>query len=93
MVHGLPRMAAGVEHDTVASVGDPFGHRHRMGRLRDLREQPVPGGGEAGQIRIVWLRNDQNVNRRLRIDIAECERTLGFEYSRRRNFGGCDFAE
>jgi len=89
----LARVTARIKDNAVTGVGDTLGDRHLMCLRRDLSEQPVAGSGQAGQVAMVRFWNDEHVNRRLRVDIAECERALGFQDARRRQFAGRDFAE
>src|SRR5215210_1471728 len=66
---GLTRVRARVHHGAIALLGDPFG-------LRDLRrhEHQTPDLRSVGglvQRRYVLLRDDENVRRSLRVDVAE----------------------
>lgn len=93
VVYGLPGMAAGIEDNAISSLGDTIGQRDLVRLGRHLGQQTVPGGGEAGQVRIVRLGNYQHVNRRLRIDVAKCKRVLAFQHACRRDLTSRDSAE
>ena len=93
VVDGLPGMAARIEDNAIAGAGDALGERDLVRLGGHLGEEAVSGGREARQVSIVRLRNYENVNRRLRIDVAKCERPLAFDDSRRRDLTGRDFAK
>jgi hypothetical protein len=93
MIYGLPSLEASIEHNAIPALGDALSHRNRMRLGHHLGQQAVCGGREAGQIRIVRLGNYQDMNRRLRIDVAKCKRALTFEHAGRRNVPGRDSAE
>src|SRR4029453_4704777 len=71
VVDGLPAPAAGVRHEPVAVVGDTFTSRD----FRDRREHPPePRPVLLGQLRggrDVVARDDEDVGRRARGDVAE----------------------
>src|SRR5260370_35981158 len=74
----LPRLSPGVEDDTVAVGRDALGVRYLLSLERHLGQQPSVGAGERGQVRIVLLGDDQDVRRRLRVDITKCECSATF---------------
>jgi hypothetical protein len=77
VVDGLAGMTAGVEDHSVPAAGDAIrgGDLVRLGRY--LGEQTAVGG-DGGEIRVVLTRDYQNMGRRLRIYVAECESTRAF---------------
>lgn len=93
MINGLASMAARIEDNAIAGDGYALGQRHLMRLGQHLGQQPVSGGREACQVRIVRLGNYQHVNRRLRIDVTECKRVLAFEHTCRRDLASRDSAE
>ncbi len=92
MGHGLAGVPTGVEDHTISGISDALSNRHLMRLGRDLREQPFLGCG-GGQVAVMIAGNDENVNRRLRIYVAECERASAFEHDRRGHLTGRDSAE
>jgi hypothetical protein len=89
----LPGVTARIKDNAVTRVSDTLGHGYLVRPLRDLCQQAVARGRQAHQVRIVSLRYYQNMNRRLRIDIAKCQRALGFEHASSRNLTARDLAE
>jgi hypothetical protein len=71
MADRLASAGAGIEHDTVAVVGDALGDRHLMRMADEVRQETCFGGGEFGQIRVMCARDHKYVNRCLWVDIAE----------------------
>jgi len=67
----LASLRAGVKDDPVAVIGDALGDCHLMRVGDEVGQQPGFGGGELGQIRVMFARNHKHVNRCLRVDIAE----------------------
>jgi hypothetical protein len=88
MRYRLPCVGTGVEDDPVAVVGDAFRHGNLMGVSCDGGQQAVLGCSEFGQIGVVRPRDNEHVNRCLRIDIAECDRPLVARHYGRRYLGG-----
>jgi len=62
---------AGVKDDAVAVVGNALGDSHLMRVGNKVGQQPCFGGGKLGQVRVMFARNHQYVNRCLWVDIAE----------------------
>jgi len=89
----LPRLGPGVEDDTVAAGGDPFGLRYLLCLERQLGQQAGIGAGERGQVRIVILGDDQDMRGRLGIDITKCEGTATFSHPLGRDVTRDDLAE
>jgi len=91
--HGLPRLLAGVEDHAVAGLADAVGRRD-LARLADhLGEQPAVGGGERRDVRVMILRDDEHMNRGLRVDVAKREYAVGFADHGRGDLTGDDGAE
>jgi hypothetical protein len=84
----LAGIGASVEDDPVTVVRDAFLDCHFMGVSCDGGQQAVLGCGELGQICVVRPRDNEHVNRCLRIDIAECDRPLVTRHYGRRYLGG-----
>ena len=93
MVDGLPGIAARIEDNAITGVGDALGQRDLVRLSRHLSQNAVSGGRKAGQVRIVRPGNYQNMNRRLRIDVAKSDRVLAFEHALSRDLPGRDPAE
>lgn len=90
---GLPGPGTGVEDDPVAVAvdlllgGDPAGLAQHVGGDAGL------GGREGGGVGVVDLRDDQDVRRRLRVDVPEGEGRLGLADHGRRDAPRDDLAE
>jgi hypothetical protein len=67
----LASARAGIEDDPVAVAGNALGDRHLMRVSNEVGQQPRFGGGEFGEIRVMFARDHKYVNRRLWVDIAE----------------------
>src|SRR5579875_1097591 len=91
--HGLARLRAGVEDHAVPGVSDSLACRHLVRLCRELVQQPVPGGRDRREVRVVLSRYHQHVNRRLRVNVAKCNSSLGFEYPHRWDIARNDAAE
>jgi hypothetical protein len=85
-------MTAGVEDHAVASVSDAFRDRYLVRLHRHLREQ-ARVGGDRSQVAVVFSRNHQYMNRRLRIYVAECERARALVHHGGWDITGRDSAE
>jgi hypothetical protein len=90
---GLPAVAAGIEDDPVARLGDALGGRYLVRVPHQIRQQPGVRGGQVGQIGVVIARDDQHMNRRLRINVAESDRPGIFGHYGCRYVSSCDPAE
>ena len=84
----LTGIGASVEHDPVTVVCDAFRDCDLMGVSCDGSQQAGLGRSEFGQIGVVRPRDNEHVNRCLRIDIAECDRPLVTRDYGRRYLGG-----
>lgn len=74
VVHGLSRVRAGIEDNAVPGAGDALGDRH-LPRVRDkLSQQVLASSAELRQVRVVIPRNDQHVDRSLRVYVAKGNR-------------------
>ena len=69
----LAGLRASVKDDPVAAVGNALGDCHLMRAGNEVGQQPCFGGGEFGQVRVMFARNHKYVNRCLWVDIAECQ--------------------
>jgi hypothetical protein len=86
--YGLAGIGAGVENDPVTVLSDAFRDGNLMGVRCHGGQQAGLGRSEFGQIGVVRPRDNEHVNRCLRIDIAECDRPLVTRHYCRRNLGG-----
>lgn len=59
----------------------------------DLVQQSGVGGRERGDVRVVILRDDEHVRRRLRVDIAKRQHPAGIQDARRGHRLGGDCTE
>jgi hypothetical protein len=84
----LAGIGTSVEDDPVTVVGDAFRDCHLVGVSCDGGQQAFLGRSEFGQIGVVRPRDNEHVNRCLRIDIAECDRPLVTRDYGRRYLGG-----
>src|ERR1700722_7182469 len=75
--HGLARLRAGVEDHPVSLAADALGHRYLVSLANDLVQQAGVGRRERGDVRVVLLRDDEHVRRRLRVDVPEREHPVG----------------
>jgi len=95
-VHVVNRLAGlrpGVEHDPVAGLGHARAARDQ-GRLRGkLVKQAVTGLGQRGQIRMVVSRDNQHVQRRLRVYVLEGNGARALKHPRRRDLPRHDAAK
>jgi hypothetical protein len=89
----LAGIRAGVEDDPVTPIGDALSDCDLMGVRRHGGQQAILGRGKFSQIGVVRPRDNEHVNRCLRIDIAECDRPLVTRHYGRRYFGGSDGAK
>jgi hypothetical protein len=88
MSYRLAGIGASVEDDPVTVVGDALGDCNLMGVRCDGGQKAVLGRSEFSQIGVVRPRDNEHVYRRLRIDIAECDRPLVTRHYGRRYLGG-----
>lgn len=78
--YGLPGLRPGIEHDPVAGVRDAGDDRHLAGLRRDLIQQPAAGSRERRQVRMMFLRDHQNVDRSLGIYVTKRDRTRTLQH-------------
>ena len=90
---GLPGVIACIKDNAIPGLSDALSRGYLVRLPGDLGQQPVGGDREASQVRIVRFRDDEHMNRGLRIDVTECKRALSFEHARGRDVAGHDFAE
>ena len=67
----LAAVTSGVEDDPVTAAGDAFSDRDLVGMRYHLGQQPVPGRGKLGHVSVMSTGDNQHVNRRLRVNVAE----------------------
>jgi len=90
---GLTGLYAGVEDDPVAAVGDALGNGHLVGMRDEIGQQPVTSSRQLGQIGVVLPRDHQNVDGRLRINVAKGDRALVAGHYGRWYLGGRNTTE
>ena len=93
MPDGLPAVLAGVEDDPVPGVLDAFGHGDLPGRANELVKQPGARCGKFCHIGEVIPGDQQDVRRRLGVDVTEGEYPLPVQHYRGRDLPGSDPAE
>lgn len=69
--HALPGVASGIRHHSITRLIDPLGLRQLAGGGEDLSQDPRVVVGELRPIGNVVLRNEQDVSRCGRVDIAK----------------------
>jgi hypothetical protein len=74
-------------------VARPAAAAHRGGRGQDLAREAAVGRRECRDVRMVRLRDHQDVYGRLRHDVAERERRVRLVHDVRRDLTGDDAAE
>jgi hypothetical protein len=82
VLDGLAGVGPRVEHHTVTGVGHAFGPRDLVRQRYHVVKQAVIGLGEGGHVLVVLLGNDQDMQRRLRVDVAERQGTVTLEHAR-----------
>jgi hypothetical protein len=93
VIHGLATVRPGVEHDAVPSVRDALGDRYLIGMGDDVGQQPVAGGRERGQVRVMAASYHEHMYGSLRIDVAEGDRPRMSGHYGRWYVGGGDPAK
>jgi hypothetical protein len=89
----LARVRAGVKDHPVALLRDAFGDCDIVGMRDDPRQQTLIGRGQLAQADVVGARDNENMYRRLRIDVTERDSPIVARHYRRRNIGGGNAAE
>jgi hypothetical protein len=80
----LAAVTSGVKDHPVSAARDAFGDRDLVGVRYHLGQQSVPGRRELGHISVMLTRDNQHVNRRLRVNVAEGDRPrIAGDYGRR----------
>ena len=80
----LAAVTSGVEDHPVTAAGDAFSDRDLVGMRYHLGQQPVPGRGKLGHVSVMSTGDNQHVNRRLRVNVAEGDRPrIAGNYGRR----------
>ena len=93
VVDGLAGLVPGVEHHPVAGLRHACLGRRQRSLSRDLIKQAVAGLRDRSQVLVVLFRYHQNVHRRLRVYVPECDSARAFKHSRRRDVPRRDAAE
>src|ERR1700722_7921831 len=93
VTHRLAAVGAGVEHDPVPAVGHSLRDRDPVGLGRHLGQQAPGGRRHGGQVGVVLTRDDQDMDRGLRVDIAERYSALALHDFLRRDLTGNDAAK
>lgn len=91
--HRLPCAGPGIEHQTITIVVDTLRDRDTMRLAHYLSEQPILSLGQCCDIRIVLLRDDQHMDGRLRVDIAERHRAGALQKPLSREFASGNLAK
>ena len=89
--HGFAGVGTVVEDETVAAFFQAEFLRDFGGFEQQMAEGLMIFGAGFGEARTWFLGNDQNVRRRLRLDVAEGDDQVVFEDDVRRDFAGDDF--
>jgi hypothetical protein len=89
----LASVTARIKDNAISGLGDALRHGHIVRLPGNLGQQVIRGRSEAGQVRIVSFRDDEHVNRSLRIDVTKSKRALSFKKPGSRDLPGHDFAE
>lgn len=90
----LPAVAPGIDHQTVASILEPF----RLGNLGGQANGTANGQFRAVGIRIhhagdMLGRDDQNMDRRLGVEVSKCDGMVVSGHHGGRNLPGHDATE
>jgi hypothetical protein len=93
MANGLPAVTAGIEDHAVPGAGDAAGDRHLMGESGHLGEQPVACRGEPCKVRVMVIRDNQDMYRCLRVQVGESDRPRAGGDPGSRHLAGRDAAE
>jgi len=91
--HGLARLAIAVEDRSISALAESLVGRQLSGASQHPADQRVIVPTEIVGGRDVLSGNDEQVHRRLRIDVAERDEIVVFVHNRRRNLAGDDAAE
>lgn len=93
VVDGLAGVVPRVEHHPVAGLRHACLGRRQRRLSRDLVEQAIARLRDRGQVLMVLFRYHQNVQRRLRVYVLECDSARAFKNPSRRDLPRCDAAE
>jgi hypothetical protein len=93
VVNRLAGVVPGVEHHPVAGLCHACLVCHQRRLSRDLVKQPIARLRNRGQVLMVLFRYHQNVQRRLRVYVLECDSARAFKNSRRRDLPRRDATE
>lgn len=93
MGHRLPGLGARVEDETVTAFADSLGDRDTVRLAHHLGEQAARCARERRRALVMVLGDNQDMNGRLRVDIAERDGALRLQDLVSREFPGCNLAE
>jgi hypothetical protein len=93
MVDGLPGVVPGIEHHPVTRLRHAGFACHQRRLSRDLVKEAVTSLRDRGKVLMVLFRYHQNVHRRLRVYVPECDSARAFKHPRRRDIPRRDAAE
>ena len=89
----LAGLGASVEDDTVAAIRDALADCDLMGVRDEVGQQVVASGRQLGQVGVVVARDHEDVDRGLRINVTERDRSGIARDDRCRYFSGRNTAE
>jgi len=93
VMHRLPPVGADVQHRTVSVIGDALGAGEVPGREEHAAQKVAMVIGSGVQGRNVLAGNHENMDRRLRIDVAKGHQVVVFMDDGRRDLASRDLAE
>jgi hypothetical protein len=93
VVHGLPGLRPGVEHDPVPALCHAKLAGYHGCLRRDFVKQAVAGLGERGQIGVVLFRDHEHMHRALRVYVLERNGARAFQDRRGRDLSRRDATE
>ena len=89
MIHRLPTLAVAIDHQAEAPLRDPDLLRDAVCHQQEVPEQPIISLGRIEDGREMLTGNDQDVDRRLRVDVFEGDRLLVLIHHLARTFPVC----
>jgi hypothetical protein len=93
VIDRLPGLTARIKDNAVTGLRDALSERDFVGLRSYFGQQRCVCGGQACQVRIVRLGNDQHMNWGLRIDVAKCKGAFCFKHTFSRDLASHDSAE
>ena len=89
MIHCLPTLAVTIDHQTEAPLCDPDLLRDAVCHQQEVPEQPIISLGRIKDGREVLPGNNQDMDRRLRVNVFEGDRLLVLIHHLARTFPVC----